>query len=54
MGIVSLAMNGRLGRRVGCVSLGSDIIVYDMDENEDDEEEEDEDGEEDEDEGMDE
>jgi len=33
-------MNGRQGRRVGCVSLGGEVLVFDMDENEDDEEEE--------------
>jgi hypothetical protein len=32
-------MNGRQGRRVGCVCLGGEITVYDMDENEDDEDE---------------
>ena len=39
-----IALNGRKGRRVGCVSLGDGrtVEVLDMEENEDDEDEEEE------------
>lgn len=43
---ISIALNGRKGRRVGCVSMGDgrEVEVLDMDEDEDDDEEEEEDG----------
>lgn len=38
----SLALNGRQGRRVACVSMrgGAELLVFDMEEDEDAEEEE--------------
>jgi hypothetical protein len=42
--IASIALNGRKGRRVGCVLMedGREVEVLDMEEGEDDEEEEEE------------
>ena len=54
-GFTGIALNGRKGRRVGCVSIGdgSEVGVWDMDEQEEDEDEEEgEEGEGQEDESM--
>jgi len=36
----TLAVNGRVGRRIACVTTGGDVSVFDMDEDEDAEDDE--------------